>query len=213
MTQQKLVKIACRSCGKTFTVKHPGREATLKYTCPGCGAMVPVRFKASPAPVAMGGLQIPRPKPAPAADKPIPGTIIAGSGGGAYSGTFVADDTTATCSPVLRVTLHRPWLPDTVKDFPIGCMGRWTIGRSDDDYPSDISIPGDSSISRQSAVIEAFPAHGGRGSAFVLKVVKSLNPIRVNDREITQGESLGLNFGDIIVMGRTPMQFLDASKH
>lgn len=210
MAEQKVVRISCRSCGKIFPVKHPGREATLKYTCPGCGAIVPVRFKASPAPVAMGSK--PAQASAPAQNKSIPGTIIAGSGGNAYSGTFVAGNDSCDSSPVLRVTIHRPFLPDTVKDFPIGCMSRWTIGRSDEDYPSDISVPGDSSISRQSAVIEACP-NGAHGTAFSLRVVKTLNPVRVNDRMLTQGETVGLNFGDIIVMGRTPMQFLDASKH
>lgn len=205
----KIVKITCRACGKTFSVKHPGREATLKYNCPACGAIVPVRFKAAPAPVQMAQKQAPA-KQQP--DKSIPGTVIAGANtaAGAYSGTFVSDTPRDTASPALRVTIHRPLLPDTVRDYPLPLTGAVTVGRADDSQPSDIAITGDTSVSRRSAVIEAYP--GPHGSTYALRVVKTLNPIRVNDREIMQGESVGLSFGDIIIMGKTLMQFVNAKK-
>ena len=204
----KIVKITCRACGKTFSVKHTGREATLKYNCPACGAIVPVRFKAAPAPVAMKQQQ----EPSKQQPKPIPGTIIAGSGSsaGAYSGTFVSESPRDTASPALRITIHRPLLPDTVRDYPLPLTGAVTIGRADDEQPSDIAITGDSSVSRRSAAIEAYP--GPHGSTYALRVIKTLNPIRVNDREIMQGESVGLSFGDIIVMGKTLMQFVNTKK-
>lgn len=200
------MKIVCRACGHSFPVRHPGREAVLKYTCPSCHTVVPVRFKSSPAPVPNAGAA-PQPK-APA--NAMPGTVIAGQVKTDFGGTFMASDAVPE-RPVVRVTVRRPLLPDTVRDYPLGLRGSWTLGRRDDETPSDISITGDPSVSRRSAVIEACPRTDVT-SAYCLRVVKTLNPIRVNDREVGQGESVGLAFGDIIRMGQTYMQFLNLNQ-
>lgn len=84
----------------------------------------------------------------------------------------------------------------------VGCN---TIGRFDEDYPSDIQLK-DKFVSRRSVEVEVndLPA----GFTFKLSVKKATNPVYVNGRECTEGKSsVYLNDGDIIVLGTTKLRF------
>ena len=81
-----------------------------------------------------------------------------------------------------------------------------TIGREDITCPSTIQISGDPTISRRCASIDIEKSANGN-ALFFFTVIKSRNPIKVNGKELHDGEKLQLKFGDTIVMGKTSMVF------
>ena len=86
--------------------------------------------------------------------------------------------------------------------------GRNTIGRYDEDVNSDIAIKNDPSMSRRS--VEIYVLHSMKGYEFKLTVLKATNPVLHNGHPIADGESVSLNFGDSIVMGKTKFRFDEA---
>lgn len=97
--------------------------------------------------------------------------------------------------------LRRGWLN---KDYPLG-LGSQTIGRFDSDQMSDISIKNDSSMSRRSIKIDV--VQSPKGFIFKLTVLKATNPVLHNNVALSTGETVSLNFGDNIVLGKTRFRF------
>lgn len=212
-----IVTVTCCNpeCNHKFRVKHPGKAAKARYSCPACHTKVPVIFKAPELtePVnAQGGFNvgvakvpasqaIPGTGAAPKAQKEVPHTVMVGD---LNSWTTSASATEG----IMRVWMHRRLLPVSVKDFPINAQGIFTIGREDPVQVSSISITGDPSVSRRSVLIEpSTDAHGTVG--FRLKVLNTKNPVYVNGMAMYTGDSIQLSFGDDIVMGQTNMKFIE----
>lgn len=97
--------------------------------------------------------------------------------------------------------LRRGWLN---KDYPLH-DGKNTVGRYDEYEPSDISIKGDGGISRRS--IEILVDHHDKGYSFKLTVKKATNPVLHNNKPLAVNDSISLNFGDSIIMGKTRFRF------
>lgn len=99
------------------------------------------------------------------------------------------------------VLLRKGWLN---KDYPLG-VGRHTVGRYDESEISDISVKNDNSMSRRSVRIDVDQTP--KGYMFKLTVLKATNPVLHNNVPLSQGESVSLNFGDSIILGRTRFRF------
>lgn len=99
------------------------------------------------------------------------------------------------------ILLRRGWLN---KDYPLK-DGKNIVGRFDEAKVSDIAIKGDSSMSRQSVEIEV--DHHDKGYSFKLTVKNSTNPVLHNNKPLATGDSISLNFGDSIVLGKTKFRF------
>ena len=99
------------------------------------------------------------------------------------------------------ILLRRGWLN---KDYHLK-YGKNIVGRYDESKVSDIAIKGDSSMSRQSVEIEV--DHHDKGYSFKLTVKNSTNPVLHNGKPLVMGDSISLNFGDSIVLGRTKFRF------
>ena len=85
--------------------------------------------------------------------------------------------------------------------YPLN-MGIVTIGRYDEDCPSDIAIKGDQHMSRRSVQIEvAFD--NVQGFTYRLRVLSATNPVTLNGQNVCVGADAFLNFGDIIGLGVT----------
>lgn len=83
--------------------------------------------------------------------------------------------------------------------------GSNVIGRKDNKATSDVEFD-DPEMSRRSVKIDAIP--DGEGNfTFMLTVLKSLNPVTVNDQTITPEEVVRLNNGDTITLGKTTLTF------
>lgn len=83
-------------------------------------------------------------------------------------------------------------------------VGINTIGRFDEDSPSDIQLK-DQYVSRRSVEVEV--RNSSSGYTFMLSIKKATNPIYVNGKEHEVGTSVYLNDGDIIMLGSTKLRF------
>jgi hypothetical protein len=101
-----------------------------------------------------------------------------------------------------KLTLLRRVLSN--KSFKLK-VGSNIVGREDTDQPSDISIPSDNTISRRS--IDIVVTKEDKGYSFKLKVLKATNPVLLNNRPLSADESVSLNFGDSITLGKTKFRF------
>lgn len=99
------------------------------------------------------------------------------------------------------VLLRKGWLN---KDYPLG-LGKHVIGRYDESEMSDISIKNDNAMSRRSIRIDVDQTE--KGFAFKLTVLKATNPVLHNNSPLANGESVSLNFGDTIMLGKTKFRF------
>lgn len=113
---------------------------------------------------------------------------------------FIPDETCALIKGKL-ILLRRNWLN---KSYSLGA-GSHIIGRYDESAMSDIAIRNDNSISRRSLRIDV--TQTARGYTFKLTVLRSTNPVLHNGVRLSDGESVSLNFGDTIVLGRTKLRF------
>lgn len=84
-----------------------------------------------------------------------------------------------------------------------------TIGRKDDEMPSNISV-NDPYMSRQSAKLETI--RKDNGYTFKFTVVNASNPVFVNDTHLKPGNSIYLNYGDTIKLGKTRFTFRKSKK-
>lgn len=83
--------------------------------------------------------------------------------------------------------------------------GTTTVGRFDEDTPSDISIRGDETMSRRSIAIIIEEEDGIFD--FKLRVLNATNKVKVNDRMIKEGAEVYLEFGDLIMLGNSKFKF------
>ena len=97
--------------------------------------------------------------------------------------------------------LRRGWIN---KEYKLP-EGHHIVGRYDEDQPSDISVKNDDSVSRRSVSIDV--ALTGKGYTFKLTVLKATNPVLHNNTPLLPGESVSLNFGDSIQLGKTKFRF------
>ncbi|MGM9822727.1 MAG: hypothetical protein ACI30D_09125 [Muribaculaceae bacterium] len=100
------------------------------------------------------------------------------------------------------VMIRKGWFN---KEFPLR-MGVNTVGRADPMRPSDISIKGDMSISRQSVQIKVGRSEN-EGIYFKFRVKKAANPVLYNDQILAEEDEAYMNFGDIFVLGQTRFRF------
>lgn len=89
------------------------------------------------------------------------------------------------------------------KHYPLR-VGTIYIGRMDDGEPSDLQLE-DSYVSRRSALLEVLSSD--KGFLFKLTVKHASNPVYVNSSEISVGNSIYLNYGDVLIFGKTKMTF------
>lgn len=87
-------------------------------------------------------------------------------------------------------------------------VGSVTIGRHDKDRPSDIQL-NDKYVSRQSATIDVI-FDKEKGYLFKFTVRHAANPVYVNTTEIGEGQSVFLDYNDLIKMGQTKITFVKA---
>lgn len=99
------------------------------------------------------------------------------------------------------ILLRKSWFN---KEYPLR-EGRNIIGREDASAPSDIAIKGDNTMSRRSVQIDMNRTE--KGFFYKLTVIKAANPVIHNGAMLMNGESISLNFGDTIVMGKTKFRF------
>lgn len=99
------------------------------------------------------------------------------------------------------VLIRKGWLN---KNYPLR-EGSYTVGRYDEAAMSDISIKHDSSISRRSLKIDV--AKTKKGMTFKMTVLKATNPVLLNGNKLSIGESVSLNFGDLILIGKSKLRF------
>ena len=78
------------------------------------------------------------------------------------------------------------------------------IGRKDEGEPSDLQLE-ESYVSRRSALLEVLSSD--KGFLFKLTVKHASNPVYVNSSEISVGNSIYLNYGDVLIFGKTKMTF------
>lgn len=97
--------------------------------------------------------------------------------------------------------LRKGWLN---KDYRLS-DGKNIIGRYDESSMCDIAIKNDSSMSRSSVEIDVMKTE--KGYTFKLTVLKATNPVLHNGNPLMAGESVSLNFGDSILMGKTKFRF------
>lgn len=198
--KKKTAAIKCKHCGVRFSIAVPEKNGIFKYICPSCKNMVDVRFavksKVQDGAVAQKGGQAsmltPEGKMASVAQperkptKKLPGDGLNGGG----------------CLEIVRFGGILGGIANT--RFPLR-IGFNTVGRADNDTPSDINIKNDPTISRRSVTIEVVPKENG--SLFKMKVLRAANPVLHNDKPLMEGEVIYLNYGDSIKLGRTTLRF------
>lgn len=93
------------------------------------------------------------------------------------------------------------------KEFRLSA-GSNVIGRFDTDPMgnSDIAIKDDPSMSRRSIDIQVTRSEIN-GYMFQLNVLRATNPVLINHMPVGPGESISLNFGDSIILGKTQFRF------
>ena len=90
------------------------------------------------------------------------------------------------------------------KSYPLH-LGENTIGRYDEDLRCDIEIHNDAYASRRSVVIEVLEKDNG--FLYRMSVLKAANPVMHNNKPLTVGEVVYLNYGDSIQLGNTKFNF------
>lgn len=91
------------------------------------------------------------------------------------------------------------------KVFPL-LPGKNTVGRADASYPSTISIEGDKYMSRRSIEIEV-TLQESKGYLYKMTILNAANPVLHNNQPLMVGETVYLNYGDRIRLGRTTFNF------
>jgi DNA-directed RNA polymerase subunit M/transcription elongation factor TFIIS len=99
------------------------------------------------------------------------------------------------------ILLNKGWFN---KDYHL-LEGKNIVGRYDEIMNSDIAIKNDPTISRRSIEIEV--KRHEKGYFFKLTVLKATNPVLHNNNPLLNGESVSLNFGDTIILGKTKFRF------
>ncbi len=169
-------------CGNTIlmTFPNPGR---FQFRCKNCHRLYA-------AAVREASKENPIPKPPQNLGGDDPGTTIPTGGCIAPS----IPRTRAGAMLVYGSLLHR-----RRKDLYYGSN---IIGQSDKETPSDISID-DPFVSRRSVDLKVRRAPDGAGNIFSLKVLKTTNPVFVNNKQIEIDEQVYLKYNDKLKIGNT----------
>lgn len=114
---------------------------------------------------------------------------------------LVFDDDTRQLIKGKLVLIRKGWLN---KDYALS-LGKNVIGRYDESEMSDISIKNDNAMSRRSVRIDVGQTE--KGLIFKLTVMKATNPVLHNNAPLAIGESVSLNFGDTLILGKTKFRF------
>ena len=188
----------CKTCGKPVIFKLP-QPGLMGVKCRQCGTLTYVKAKPVEAPAqqtAAPGVE--KPQPAKTDDKQKQQdeepkkTVVVGSGRGNRSqGVLIWGN-----------IFNR-------KKFPLS-EGTYVIGRKDSKDHSDIELE-DKEVSRRSVVLEVTRKENGR-FFFKMTVKKALNPVLHNNRPLGVSESIFLNYGDSIQLGRTVINFRELKK-
>lgn len=224
------IKITCPGCQKTYSMVKPEKEGAYKITCPYCQAKASVRFvdskaaPSSPAPTDVvarkciscgvtlkfksslqGAFKVTCPKchteqVIKLGNGTEPSQTKRDTKENVPVKTRVANrKTLSSAAQLIQLRRFRSNITHTLKE------GENLIGRADLQQVSDITIDSDDSISRRSAVIEVLKSDGRY--LFKFKVLKASNPVYHNNKPLTVGESVYLNYGDKIVLGKTHFLF------
>lgn len=185
--------VLCQSCGKPVVFKLP-QAGLMGVKCRHCGTLTYVKAKApQEQPAGEAAAQQPA-KPAAQPAKPIAKpkekeeptkTQVVGRRGNRSPGLL-------TWGNIFRR-----------KKFELK-EGTYVIGRKDGNCHSDIEL-NDKEVSRRSVVIEV--THKEDGYYFKMTVKKATNPVLHNNQPLGESESILLNYGDSIQLGRTVINF------
>ncbi len=213
--QPRTITFPCPHCQTPATVKLPGIEqvkaqiaarAAAAQSAPSAppahkaqpvGSPKPTYIVNNPANTPVAARPTPPPAPAPHPAQapnpyfsPAPPQAFAGS-----APTQPWKPAASRCARLVKIGKI------VNKDYPL-CEGTVVIGRDDANVPSDIAIKDDPYISRRSISIETMREPSG-SYAFRLRVLKTTNPVKLNDMALGTGTDTFLNFGDIITLGHT----------
>ncbi len=219
-----ILSYPCPHCGKTVKVKAPAKSGAYKIACPHCNCKVNIKLPGRDelaARIAAGRQAktpdvAPAPFPAPAAASPVrnnpavPPEFATAGRPAAEQASAQQPTKTAVVDLVKKGAGKLERLGKMFNDsFPLK-TGLTTIGRYDSECMSDISIKGDSYMSRRSASIEV-KYDNIQGFTYRLRVLAATNPVLLNGQNMNVGADAFLNFGDIIVLGNTRFR-LDSVK-
>lgn len=173
-------------CGNTIlmTFPHPG---SFQFKCKEC-----LRLYAAAVKEASKDSIEPKPPQNPP-DGDDPGTTIP-TGGDIIPPIPPFPRTKAGAMLVYGSMLHR-----RKKDLYYGSN---IIGQSDKEIPSDISID-DPFVSRRSVDLKVKRVPDGSGNVFSLKVLKTRNPVYVNNEQIPIDKLVYLKYNDKLKIGNT----------
>ena len=212
------ITVTCPNCGQQAKMQKPSKEGIYRITCPnsGCATKYPVRIIL------------------PAGNVLIKECSRCGAKIGfkaSATGTHATE--CPKCHTRMSVIINEngitedtpfvPTKPAILKELKLEEAqliqlrrlkpnkvfalkeGENTIGRTDMLMASDISIDSDNTMSRQSAVITVERTE--KGFQFKLKILKATNIILHNSKPLEIGESVFLNYGDQITLGKTQFRF------
>lgn len=183
----------CKNCGKPVVFKLP-QPGLMGVKCRQCGTLTYVKAK---APVQQAAPSDKKPAPAKPAEQSKQQEETPQK-------TKVVDKNKGNRSPGILTwgNIFRR------KKFPLN-EGTYVIGRKDSVNHSDVEL-NDAEVSRRSVVIEVTRKEDGY--YFKLTVKKALNPVLHNNRPLAVSESIYLNYGDSIQLGRTVINFSKLDK-
>lgn len=191
--------VLCQSCGKPVVFKLP-QAGLMGVKCRQCGTLTYVKAKA-PQVESAGEATVPQTeKPAAQPAKPAaqPAKPIAKP----------KEDEATKTQVVGRRGNRSPGLLTWGNIFRrkkfVLKEGTYVLGRKDVNCPSDIEL-NDKEVSRRSVVIEV--VHKEDGYFFKLTVKKATNPVLYNNQPLGESESILMNYGDSIQLGRTVINF------
>ena len=220
------IAIVCPICGKHFTLNKKKEVAKAKFTCPACQNTLHIHVNVKDTPQTF---KLFTEEELKALEEKKKKTVYEKSiDGPKPDKKEVENSSDSVDSSPEEVDVHddeaeRKVVPKQKHHFHdhvflthIKCFGllnqkyplsegKNIIGRYDHEQPSDISIKGDSTMSRQSVSITI--EEEDKGFVFKLKVLNAANAVKINDIPVNVGHSRYLKFGDIIVLGNSKFRF------
>lgn len=199
----ELYQMVCPECGFAM-VKKMMKEGRQRWDCPQCQAIVGFAAVASKA------QETAKEQAAPKAEKPEAGNPKT------ENAKEEKEKQEAPKKPTKKLDKSAQQnLGELVwggffsrKHFALH-PGSILIGRKDSQEPSELQL-NDGYISRRSVVLDVMPSD--KGYLFKLTVKNASNPVYVNSSEISVGNSIYLNYDDVIIMGKTKLTFKKSKK-
>lgn len=231
MDTKLVIDVVCVHCGSTIHLQKKKMQEQCKLVCPGCKHPLHILFNVANDPQTYSFLSVapaskktaetqPQPDEDPQVQKARKDKTVykktphkARSYDDEIPGEDDEDDEDETPRRSKKHSrrLREPLFLTRKKLFGLVAErykldeGRTIIGRDDDDEPSDISLAGDDTISRRSVSIDIVPDE--YGFDYILKVLNAANPVKVNGKQVRQGEKIYLDLGDVITLGHTNLKF------